>query len=333
MTWFLNYFPKPIETAPVSCDPSHGVELSRGRPFRLLSWNIQYGASRKYHFFYDGGRDVRVACRDVRDTCAKMAGLVAGLDPDMVLLQEVDRDSARTCRLDEMGFFRRALGPGCWSWTPYHRSRFVPVPFREPLGRVDMHLVTFSRYRMVSARRIALPLLRECALRRAFNLKRAVLETRLALSGGGELALLNTHLSAFSRGDGTLRRQVERITRLLADLDRQGIPWILAGDFNMLPPGDDPRRLGTKEASHYADHPNPILGLFERYRSAVPLDELRRDPSRWYTYLPFGAKNPDRTIDYVFVSHSVEVVSFRVVGEWPYLSDHLPVLLVARLSR
>ncbi len=330
LVWFLNYFPKPVERARISCQARDLGKLPVDKSFQLLSWNIQYGAGREYHFFYDGGRAVRVACRDVRKTCSRMAGLVANLDPDFLLLQEVDRDSARTCRLDELGFFRRALPPGCWTWTPYHRSRFVPVPVTRPLGRVDMHLVAYGKYRMTTARRIALPLLRESALRRAFNLKRAVLEAHVALSDGRTLVLLNTHLSAFSRGDGTLRRQVGRLVSLLEDLDRRRLPWILAGDFNMLPPGDDPSRLG-RDARDYADDPNPIQELFDRFQPALDLNVYRRRPEDWYTYLPFGALRPDRTLDYVFASHLVEIERFRVVSEWPDLSDHRPLLIQARI--
>ena len=63
--------------------------------------------------------------------------------------------------------------------------------------------------------RYQLPLLQESRLRRLFNLRRACLAT--PLRGPSRVSLLNTHLSAFSFGDGTVDKQVavRATTRLL----------------------------------------------------------------------------------------------------------------------
>jgi len=345
----LNDWPAQLERVVVRCDAPSPV-LRPGERVRLLSWNLQYGASRRYHFFYDGGRDVYADWRVVQQTLDDMAKVMREARPDLLLLQEVDRDSARTARIDELERLRqglsaveaqvrgragdvpdRPLRTPCWASTRYHRSRFVPVPLRRPLGRVDMHLATGSRFRASWALRRALPPLQEPPWRRAFNLKRAVLEVALPVQGRPvPLMLLNTHLSAFSRGDGTPRRQIQVILARLRELDSRSVPWILAGDFNLLPPGDRPDRL-RRDADLYdgtARH-NPLAPLFFRYRNGVPPDVARRAPRETYTYQPFGATGPDRRIDYVFVSHGIQIHSFRVVrtAATRELSDHLPLLM------
>ncbi len=327
----LNYFPRSLERAPVWCAGAPKT-LRVGQRFSLLSWNLQFGAGRSYHFFYDGGGDVHASRSKVERTLSQIGALLSEQSPDLVLLQEVDRDSARTTRLDELDRLRGLNLWSCWTSTPYHRSRYVPVPLREPLGRVDMHLATGSRFRMAWARRHALPLLDEWFWRRAFNLKRAILETAVPLSGFSRpLVLLNTHLSAFSHGDGTLSRQVDVIMARLKRLDEGGYPWILAGDFNMLPPGESGRRLGD-EAKYYSGARSPMARLFRRYRTAVSAKAYAADPSRHYTYIKFGAKEPDRRIDYIFVSAMVRVFDVRVLHPHPYPSDHLPLLLIASVS-
>ena len=60
---------------------------------------------------------------------------------------------------------------------------------------------------------------------------------------GGTVRLLHTHLSAFSRGDGTVPRQVATLRQCAARARRDGHGWLLAGDFNALPPGIDPSGL------------------------------------------------------------------------------------------
>lgn len=324
----LNHFPATLERVIVECR-GPAATLRVGERFSLLSWNVQFGASRRYHFFYDGGPDVHARWDVVQRTLDAQRALITRLAPDIALLQEVDRNSDRTARIDELPRLVDGRMLPCTASTPYHRSRYVPVPLRRPLGRVDLHLVTASRFGVSWARRRALPLLDEPLWRRAFNLKRAVLEAAVPLADAPvPLLLLNTHLSAFSRGDGTLGRQISALMERLRFLDSRGIPWILAGDLNLLPPGDSPARLGA-EAREYADRENPILPLYRRYRSGVPAEEEARAPSRFYTYLPYGAKRPDRRLDYVFVSDLVDLHELRVMPEEPPSSDHLPLLLTA----
>ncbi|MFH2007108.1 MAG: endonuclease/exonuclease/phosphatase family protein [bacterium] len=329
LVWCLNYFPDPLMTVPVQCR-GPAAKLKPGQRFKLLSWNIQYGAGRSYHFFYDGGPDVHASRGSVERTLKAISGVLRETAPDLLLLQEVDRDSARTARIDQLARLRDLDQWHCWASTPYHRSRYVPVPLRRPLGRVDMHLATAARFKVTWARRRALPLLKEWVVRRAFNLKRAVLESAVELEGSKRpLILLNTHLSAFSYGDGTLERQVDTILERLGELDRRGHPWILAGDFNMLPPGDRPERLGEFEAAYYANKEGALARLTKRYRTAVSPEAYARDPARYFTYLRYGAKLPDRRIDYIFVSRAIQVHSARVVRQETPSSDHLPLLLEA----
>lgn len=300
--------------------------LVPGAPLTVLVWNLQYGASRKHHFFYDGGDAVSVPESDVRETVAAIAAVLADQDADLLLLQEIDRDSARTRRIDELAELLAALPYPAWVATPYHKVAYVPHPPGNHLGRVDMALGTLSRVRIDGATRIQLPLLREPFYRRAFNLKRAVLETTIPLAGDRPpLVALNTHLSAFSFGDGTLEAQIRRIDERLTELDEAGSPWILGGDFNLLPPGDDPSRLG-QDAGYYADDNNPIEILFDGGRRSVfPVSSLMDPAGLARTYLPYGAETPDRTLDYLFVSDGIEVLSASVVDDCLTISDHLPL--------
>ncbi len=327
----LNYFPKPLEKVAVRCDRPTST-LRPGQRFKVLSWNLQYGAGRSYHFFYDGGKDVHASRSKVEQTLGEINAVLTEHRPDVLLLQEVDRDSARSARIDELARLRKLGHGACWSSAPYHRSRYVPVPFGNALGRVDMHLATGTGYRLAWARRHALPMLDEWFARRAFNLKRAILEAAIPLQGHRRpLVVLNTHLSAFSYGDGTLQRQVDKILERLGELDARGFPWILAGDFNMLPPGESGKRLGV-EAKYYAETSSPLAKLTERYRTAVSPEAYGRDPKRYYTYIKYGAKQPDRRIDYIFVSRDIEVHDVRVVHQPSYSSDHLPLLLTASVK-
>lgn len=323
------HLPPELGSVAVTC-PFDTPVMPIDQPVTVLVWNVQYGAGRSYHFFYSGGSDVHVAPEDVEATLDGLAAVVADVDPDIVLWQEIDRASARTGLVDQHAELLRRVPYPCHVSTPYHRAGYVPHPPQEHMGRVDMHLSVFSRYRLTDGLRHQLPLLDEPWWRRLFNLRRAILDVGVETAGGPELRLLDTHLSAFSMGDGTLRRQMDAIDTRLADLDQTPSRWLLGGDFNALPPGDDPSRLGA-DAVAYDGPGNSIAKLFARHRSAVPAEAYTADPQRWRTWLPGTSNTPDRTLDYVFVGPGVFVEEVEVLHV-PSLSDHLPLKVVIKLS-
>ncbi len=319
------YRPADQEALVVS-GPTDLPALRVGEPLVVVSWNIQFSGSRKHHFFYDGGRAVHVPDADVAETVDAVAAALAAMAPDLTLLQEVDRDSTRTGRRDQLRAYLDRLPPSRWAAAPYFRAPFVPAPSHQPMGRVDMSLATLSRRGLTAATRTQLPLLDEPRLRQMFNLKRALLTAEVPIEGSPlPLQVANTHLSAFSHGDGTLAKQVAVLRAWMASHPPEQ-PWILAGDLNLLPPGDDPHRLST-ESALYADTHNPIEAILPAFQEAFadPLAAAAR------TYLPFGATEPDRKIDYVFVGGPVEVLDAVVLRQHD-LSDHLPVKVTLRIT-
>ena len=312
----LNYNPPArMELSPECLRP--GKVLKPGDEFSVLSWNLQFAGSREHEFFYDGGSAVHVDEVTVQNTMQAIADLIKVRSPDVLFLQEVDRDSARTGRVDQLQAYLGAGDWACYSSTPYHRSRYLPHPASEHLGRVDMHLAVLSRFTLEQGERIALPGLRESWLRRQFNLKRALQWLLLPVEGAEPIRLGNTHLSAFSDGDGTLSHQVGVLEAWVA----QDESWVLAGDMNMLPPGDDRGRLPDGGAA-YADDPNPMERL-QPDRYDVARGDLLNEQAR--TYLPFGAEEPLKKIDYLLSSDRLELVEQSVLREASELSDHLPI--------
>ena len=129
-----------------------------------------------------------------------------------------------------------------------------------------MGLSVFSRFALAGGVRVRLASLDEPRWRRAFNLRRALQHHTLAVEGGRALQVYHTHLSAFSRGDGTLEKQVGT---LLREVGATVGPAVLAGDLNSLPPGDGPGRLG-EAARLYADDGTPIAPLFAHLEPVSP---------------------------------------------------------------
>ena len=85
-----------------------GVE--RGRSCRVVSYNIGFGAySDDYSFFMDGGRESRARSPEaVRENVGGAMEAALGLEPDFLLLQEVDVDGTRSHHIDELALVREA---------------------------------------------------------------------------------------------------------------------------------------------------------------------------------------------------------------------------------
>jgi len=300
-------------------------KFTKSKPLKVVVWNIQYGAGIRQHFFYDGGRAVSTPKEEVEMTVKEIGEFIKSTQADVVMLQEVDRRARRTAYLDEFKLLSEILasaGLTCRSCASYWRVPYVPTPKWEHLGRVGMHLVTFSRYRISSATRWQLPLLKESKIRQLFNLRRCALDT--VLEDSDDFALINTHLSAFSRGDGTLEKQVDTLlTKVLIGKKS----WLLAGDFNSLAPWQSPNDLSDEEAAYYPQGQSPVAPLYANYNAAF--STLREKNIQVpFTYKPYSASAPECTIDHAFTSDNIQFSRVKVLPptqEGRYLSDHQPL--------
>ena len=253
------------------------------KPLKVCVWNVQYGAGIRQHYFYDGGDAVSAPRHEVEDGIKKIGDAIATIDPDIVLLQEVDRRSRRTHKIDELACLRERLDFPCAASAAYWRVPYVPHPSSEHVGRIGMHLCTLSKFQLGDAKRHQLPLLRESRVRQLFNLRRCVLETPL-VNGP---TLFNTHLSAFSYGDGTVERQVSRLRELVEGKDS----FLLAGDLNSLTPYENAASLAKDEAALYPESSTPAAPLYDD-AGIVPL--WRDAAARRATYKPWTSPVPVR---------------------------------------
>ena len=67
-------------------------------PLKVLTWNVQYAADVRQHFFYDGGMAVAAPRNDVELTLRNLAATIRELDPDVVSSSRSRTDSSRTDR-------------------------------------------------------------------------------------------------------------------------------------------------------------------------------------------------------------------------------------------
>lgn len=331
LIYTLSWHPAPREAAAVSCQGQAPL-LQPGQALKVMTWNIQYLAGKGYVFWYDladgSGPDQRPSREDLAATLDEVVRVLRDEQPDVVLLQELHDGARATDYQDQLALLQERLHDlyPCSTQAFYWKVGFVPHP--RILGSVGMKLATLSRYQIERAERLQLPLIPANPISRQFNLKRSLLVSYLPLRGGGQLAAINTHLDAFAQGDDTMQKQVTMTLGLLDQLQATGTPWLLGGDFNLLPPGQY-RRLPAVQRSWYAAH-SELQQLAERYPMVPSLEQASgAEQAAWYTHYPNdpSVKGPDRTLDYLFHSPQLTRLDAQVrQHDTLGISDHLPVL-------
>lgn len=334
------YFPQtPTQMEEVVCAEGTPI-LQAGQNVKVLSWNVQFMAGKGYTFWFEHGEDTRPTAEDISLTINEVARIIADENPDIVLLQEMDNGAARTDHEDQLARLLGLLSDGyqCSARAYYWKANYLPHPMVQ--GSVGMELTTFSKYKIETATRHALYEIPGFFLEQWFNVKRAILETTLpiegAASGDDSFYALNTHLSAFAQGTDTMEQQVRQTVELLTFLSDADKPWLIGGDFNLLPPNIMKGELSYGDAQQLYKEGSEISKIFDRFKSAATIKQLTgEEVPQHYTHY---SNNPsatglDRTIDYIFYSDMIGFDSYHTrQHDTQAISDHMPLVMTFSLG-
>lgn len=229
------YRPEDRSLAEVSA--SSPQQTLSGQKVRLMSWNTGYaGLGEQSDFFMDGGKMVNPPSQDnVLENMEAIAQHLLRTDADFYLLQELDRSSSRTDRVDQAAYYEEQTGLP-WSYGANYRCSFVPYPW-PPLGKMDSGIATFSSYQTAKCPiRMSLPCPFSWPVRVA-NMKRCVLVNSYDLAGTDKkLVVVNLHLEAYDDGEGKAA-QTKMLFEILEGEYAKGNYVIAGGDFNQTFPG------------------------------------------------------------------------------------------------
>jgi endonuclease/exonuclease/phosphatase family metal-dependent hydrolase len=332
----VTHHPAQVQTEVITC-PDQAPVLKSGQSLKALTYNVQYMAGKNYVFFYDvpnfDGPDERPSSEDITKTFSEVARIIQDENPDIILLQEVDDGSKRTDYEDQLARLLPLLPEEyvCHTSAFYMKARFVPHP--RVMGALGIKLVVISKYKITQATRYQLPLMRTDPLTRQFNYGRGLFEVRLPVESGQDLVILNTHLDAFAQGDDTMQRQVDQVDAHLDSLTQAGNPWLIGGDFNLLPPGQFDQVPDDQKFYYNPSTEGKVL--YDKYQAVPSLADLNSaDYQKWLTYFPNapGHTGPTQTLDYFFVADNIQLTNSYVrQHDTLSISDHMPVVIQFQL--
>ena len=272
--------------------------------FNLGTYNIAHGRGGIY-----GASNWSGSTADKVERLKKIAALLASLDLDVVVLNEVDFSSVWSGHRDQATIIAEAGGypyiarqRNIDAWLPFFELRFGnAVLSRYPITAAELR--TFEPYSRLETVLLG---------------NHDALLTRLALPSG-PVALWALHLE--HRNRATRVAAATDVLRAMAGIEE---PVFIAGDLNSRLPGSlggtGPGQAPTATSLLMGMHgPGPVPGL-----TAFPT------PKADGSHKTFPSQKPDRIIDWIFYPDPWRLVSGSVVQS--PLSDHLPVVVSLTLD-
>lgn len=313
------YKPKDVEEVAISGSSKN--KIKEGETYKALTWNIGYGGLDKdTDFFMDGGKMVNPISKDhVEKALAGISDEIKNINPDLLLLQEVDADSQRTFHINEVEYFDKEL-TGASTFAFNYKVGFVPFPI-PPMGKVNSGIYTKSKLAIDSSYRYQQPIPHKWPVRLA-NLKRGFNASYLPIEGSNKyLVLVNIHLDAYESGSSGRLAQTKQIIAFMNEEYKKGNYLIVGGDFNQeLRKGyvaDVPEGIWNPSPFPYDYLTDNIKPTFDGKTHSSRLNHKPYDPNDSYECI----------IDGFLLSDNIEVKSIKGQALGFVNSDHNPVLL------
>jgi endonuclease/exonuclease/phosphatase family metal-dependent hydrolase len=202
---------------------------------KITTFNIGYcGLDKTQDFFFDGGTNGRSSSLEkTKENLHGITNFLNEVNADIVLLQEVDRDSLRSYRVDEYALLKDSFSKYSSVFAENYNAFWVPLPITKPMGDVLGGMATFSKYNTSEANRYNLEG-QESWPMKLFELDRCFVETIYKVNDKKNLYVLNIHLSAYDK-DGKLRnKQSNHLKTHIENLYNQGHYVVVGGDWNQL---------------------------------------------------------------------------------------------------
>jgi len=333
--WLGIYHPAEVESMGVTC-PESAPSIQAGQSLKVLTWNVQTMSGKNYVFWSDlpnnDGPDEKPSPEDITMTLSEVARVIKDENPDIILLQEIDNGAERTGYEDQLARLQELLPDDYSCSTSAFDWKAAYVPHPRIHGKVGWIVAILSKYQIRAADRHQLVISPSSWIETQFRIKPAILEAHLPIAQGGEFVAATLHLDLYVEGTNTKDLQVQQVNKLLASLNEKSTPWVLGGDFNLLPYDDAAyQRLLPSHQKSY----NPISEikpLYDAYQAIPSTEDVTGENfAKWFTRFPNdpAISGPDRIVDYLFFPQTITIGDHYVRQEDTLqISDHLPLIAV-----
>ena len=313
--------------------------LQKNKDYVAVTYNIGFGTySPDFSFFMDSGEMLdgtvvtgkygkAIDKQHVLDDVNGAIGVLNAVNADFILLQEVDTDADRSYNVDQYETVTKGLtGDYCSTFAVNFHSAYLMYPLNDHHGKSTAGIATYSAYAVSSAVRRSYPV--DTGFAKFFDLDRCFAVNRIAVEGGKELVLVNSHMSAYDEG-GTIRElQLSMLKEFMAAEYAEGNYVIVGGDFNH-ELADSLGTFPTEQKTPNWAYPLTSDMVDENFRVVASKDGTGTCRAAEIPYTP--GVNYLTVLDGFIVSDNVVTVGVENIDTGFAYSDHNPVKFVFRL--
>lgn len=302
-----------------------------GEEYTVTTYNVGFGAyTDDYTFFMDEGEESRARSRESVIECITQTALEAlSHDPDISLFQEVDTGSTRSFQVEQRDlineiFAKEGKTDNVFA-TNYH-SAYLVYPIKEPIGKSNSGLLTESKFDITTSTRRSLPI--ATGFKKILDLDRCYCISRIPVSNGKELIVINLHLSAYGTDAAQGNAQ---LSMLFEDMEKEyakGNYVLCGGDFNhdFTVTSKEYFNPGTDKTYTWCE-PFPDEIIPEGFKKCIDYDGGEMIPTTRYTNIPYGDDSFTVILDGFIVSDNITVNSVENIDCAFKYTDHNPVVM------
>ncbi len=308
--------------------------INAGTEYTIVTSNIGFGAyDHDFAFFMDRGillddTEVqgtmsRARSEEIAKNNAKgSAEVLVELNPDIVLMQEVDINSTRSYYIDQRNIVNGVLKNYANVHDLNMHTSYLLLPISEPHGYCEAGLLSMSKFKINSAVHRSLPLAGGF-INKFKELDRCLTVMTIPVDNGKQLTLINLHLSAYDKGGVVRQKQLNFLFDVLKEEKKKGNYVIAGGDFNHILSKDYPV-IPSKQKRPPWVFDFPEESLPEGFR-LIHSDNVDKVGTCRGSAMPYERGfNFQAVIDGFIVSDNIDATSSIMDSDYMY-SDHNPV--------
>lgn len=328
---FLDYYRLPdkltleVNMSGTDSDFDGDFQVREGEEYLAMTYNIGFGAyTRDYSFFMDGGKSSWAKDKEsVLTSVAAMGTKVSEVNPDFILIQEVDQDGTRSYHVDELEILNQFIKGYYYDFAQNYDSPFLFFPPWQPHGANVAGMVTYARGEIVESMRRSFPISESFS--KFVDLDRCYSISRIPTQNGKYLCIYNVHLSAYGSNDEIREGQLSMLFEDMTADYEQGNYVICGGDYN-----HNVKKETVENAPEWA-YLFPREKLPDGFEMAIDYaktpEDIAHESCRSADQPYKEGETYTVTLDGFIISDNVSVCEYQNMDLGYEYSDHDPVLM------
>ena len=325
--FFLSVFttqqkPEKIEDVNIRYTKKPPYLLPAKPSYTAVTWSIGFATKGAgVDFYFDGGETSCPPLDSVTQWISGIKNHLTTMDSvDFVLLQEIDRASKRSHKIDQRRVIDTLFPHHARCFTNNHNVSFVPVPLRQPYGEISAGMETISTTYPLESMRYALEK-RGSFFKKPFKENLCCISNHYRLRNGKSLIVINVYNAPLTKA-AERQKLTQSIVSLMVTEYQKGNYVIAGGNWGITPLAASDATFSIPDTTFFNRNHFPSDFLPDEW-------EICFDPNYPTVRSMSAPYQPDSTpvaiTDFFIVSPNIRVIETKTIPLDFEYSPHNPV--------